>query len=234
MNILFVGPTELVSEWISLSDGHRCFVLGKTDKLSSKAKHVDDLNEIDDLDLVLDLHVEFSKKRRKMLRAIHKRYGSSVNVLTNSVAITATDVSEATGLCVQLTGVAALPGLLESGIVELCRPYDVAQEIPELVLEYFSSIGKRSEHVADEVGMVFPRIISMIVNEAVIALQQGVADEDAIDTAMKLGVNYPLGPFAWGKRLGFANVYTILRALHAETGDDRYRPATLMKKMGRA
>lgn len=234
MNILFAGPTELVSEWISLSDGHRCFVLGKKDKLSSKTKHVDDVTEIDDLDLVLDLHVEFSKKRRKMLRAVFKSYGRSVNVLTNSVAITATDVFESTGLCEQLTGVAAMPGLLDAGIVELCRPYDAAQEIPEPVLEYLSSIGKKSEHVADEIGMVFPRIISMIMNEAVVALQQGVADEDAIDTAMKLGVNYPLGPFAWGKRLGFANVHTILRALHAETGDDRYRPATLMKKLGKA
>jgi 3-hydroxybutyryl-CoA dehydrogenase len=84
--------------------------------------------------------------------------------------------------------------------------------------------------VKDAPGLVFPRILSLIVNEAARSLDEGVAAGD-IDTAMRLGVNYPAGPLGWADRAGLDEVLAVLEGLQRETGDDRYRPAPLIRKM---
>lgn len=77
--------------------------------------------------------------------------------------------------------------------------------------------------VKDEVGMVTPRIVAMIINEAYEAFQQRVASREDIDLSMKLGTNYPLGPFEWADKIGLDNLNKLLDALAHSTGDTRYR-----------
>jgi 3-hydroxybutyryl-CoA dehydrogenase len=84
--------------------------------------------------------------------------------------------------------------------------------------------------VDDRTGMVTPRIIAMIVNEAYHTVQDGTASRHDIDQAMQLGTNYPYGPFAWCSRIGIANIFNLLEALCADTHDQRYQPAPLLKK----
>jgi 3-hydroxybutyryl-CoA dehydrogenase len=74
----------------------------------------------------------------------------------------------------------------------------------------------------------------MIINEAAFALMEGVASAEDIDTAMKLGTNYPLGPLEWADRIGLDQVLAVLEGLQAEYGDDRYRPAPLLRQLVRA
>jgi len=71
----------------------------------------------------------------------------------------------------------------------------------------------------------------LIVNEAARSLDEGVASADEIDIAMRLGVNYPQGPLRWADQIGLDDVLAVLEGLQRETGDDRYRPATLLKKL---
>jgi len=84
--------------------------------------------------------------------------------------------------------------------------------------------------VDDRVGMVTPRVISMIINEAFYAVQEGTASREDIDKAMKLGTNYPFGPFEWCKRIGTKHVYELLDALYDDTKDERYKICPLLKK----
>ncbi|MDO8876743.1 MAG: 3-hydroxyacyl-CoA dehydrogenase NAD-binding domain-containing protein [Pseudolabrys sp.] len=79
--------------------------------------------------------------------------------------------------------------------------------------------------IPDWPGLVAMRTVSMLVNEAFEAVLQGVADGDAIDRAMKYGVNYPYGPVQWGHTIGLARIVAVLEAIHADTGDPRYRVA---------
>jgi 3-hydroxybutyryl-CoA dehydrogenase len=88
--------------------------------------------------------------------------------------------------------------------------------------------------VPDGPGLVFPRILCMIINEAAFALMEGVASAEDIDTAMKLGTNYPLGPLEWADRIGLDQVLGVLEGLQAEYGEDRYRPAPLLRQLVRA
>lgn len=84
--------------------------------------------------------------------------------------------------------------------------------------------------VDDRPGLVTSRIVCMIINEAYYTLQEGIASERDIDTAMKLGTNYPYGPFEWAKRIGVRHVYEVLETLYDETKDERYKISPLLRK----
>lgn len=96
---------------------------------------------------------------------------------------------------------------------------------------FFKALGKETVRVKDTAGLTFPRILSLIINEAARALDEGVATAEEIDIAMRLGVNYPQGPLRWGDQIGLDEVLAVLEGLQQETGDDRYRPAPLLRKL---
>jgi 3-hydroxybutyryl-CoA dehydrogenase len=94
--------------------------------------------------------------------------------------------------------------------------------------ELFSRLGKKTEWVPDITGFITPRVVASIINEAFFALEEGVSSKEEIDTAMKLGTNYPFGPFEWSARIGLPVVYELLKELAKK--QERYEPATLLTK----
>ena len=86
------------------------------------------------------------------------------------------------------------------------------------------------EVVQDRVGMVTPRIIFMIINEAYYTVQEGTATREDIDQGMKLGTNYPFGPFEWAEKIGLDNVYETLEAIYEDTKEERYKICPLLKR----
>jgi 3-hydroxybutyryl-CoA dehydrogenase len=84
--------------------------------------------------------------------------------------------------------------------------------------------------VDDRVGLVTPRVICMIINEAYYTVQDGTASRADVDMAMKLGTNYPYGPFEWCNRIGVKHVYELIEALYDDTQDERYKICPLLKK----
>jgi 3-hydroxybutyryl-CoA dehydrogenase len=99
----------------------------------------------------------------------------------------------------------------------------------EKVREVLSKLGVEAEFVEDRVGMVTPRILMMIINEACYTLQEGTAGIEDIDQGMKLGTNYPMGPFEWADKIGISDVYETLAALYQDTGEERYKICSLLK-----
>jgi len=126
----------------------------------------------------------------------------------------------------QLFGINALPTFLSQTKweVSLFRKFQTP-ELDALMkkfdVDYFP--------VEDRVGMVKPRIIFMIINEACFTLQEGTASIEDIDTAMKLGTNYPFGPFEWCDKIGITSVFETLAALYEDTKDERYKICPLLK-----
>jgi 3-hydroxybutyryl-CoA dehydrogenase len=84
--------------------------------------------------------------------------------------------------------------------------------------------------VEDRVGMATPRVICMIINEAYFTVQEGTATREDIDVAMKLGTNYPYGPFEWCEKIDIRNVYQLLQSVYQETKDERYKICSLLKE----
>ena len=97
-------------------------------------------------------------------------------------------------------------------------------------IAFLRGLGKEVTVVGDPPGQVLTRLLSCLVNEAAFALDEGIASPDDIDTAMRLGLNYPAGPIEWSVRLGLDRVVTTLDGLHAYYGEDRYRVAPRLRR----
>jgi 3-hydroxybutyryl-CoA dehydrogenase len=93
----------------------------------------------------------------------------------------------------------------------------------------FQKLDWKISWVENRIGLVSPRVISMIINEAFFTLQEKTANKKDIDLAMKLGTNYPFGPFEWLEQIGVKNVYLLLEAMYADTHDERYKICPLLK-----
>lgn len=93
-----------------------------------------------------------------------------------------------------------------------------------------TELGTEVMVVDDRVGLVTPRVVAMIINEAYYTVQEGTATRNDIDMAMKLGTNYPYGPFEWTSLIGIQHVYEILEAVYDDTHDERYKICPLLKK----
>ena len=101
----------------------------------------------------------------------------------------------------------------------------------EIIENFLGELGLCPHFVSSPgIGFHFPRILSTIINEAYLAWEDGLAEKEAIDTAMKYGVNYPLGPFEWTEKIGPWTIFTLLSELHHMTGEARYRPAHSLEK----
>ncbi len=111
--------------------------------------------------------------------------------------------------------------ILEVSILKPDQANDLKKVCDELETEYLL--------VEDRVGMVTPRVICMIINEGYFAVQDGTATREGVDMAMKLGTNYPWGPFEWCERIGIKHVYELIEALFNDTHDERYKICPLLK-----
>lgn len=106
--------------------------------------------------------------------------------------------------------------------------WEVAGTVTDDTQRIFNVLGRSFIPVEDRPGLVAARSISMIVNEAYFALQEKVSTKQEIDTAMKLGTNYPYGPFEWSQKIGLRKIYELLAVL--QDGGKRYMPAPLLKQ----
>lgn len=123
-------------------------------------------------------------------------------------------------------GMNCLPGFIKRNRKEFSLYRDSDREELESFLNTF---GWDYDIVEDRVGMVTPRILAMIINEACYTVQEGTAGMADIDTSMKLGTNYPFGPFEWADKIGVKEIYDILDAMYLDTRDPRYKIAPLLK-----
>jgi 3-hydroxybutyryl-CoA dehydrogenase len=124
----------------------------------------------------------------------------------------------------------AFPSLDSATLVELARGPATTSADAEAAEAYFHSMGKQVEWVGDAPGLVLGRILAQIVNEAHFAVGEGVATPEDVDVAMRLGFNWPRGPFEWAEAIGPARVVSVLDALGSELDAERYRVAPLLRR----
>lgn len=125
-----------------------------------------------------------------------------------------------------LIGINDLPTFINRSLAEV----SLLDKTDEATLQQtMQKLGWDYKLVEDRVGMVTPRIIMMIINEACYTLQEGTASMQDIDTSMKLGTNYPFGPFEWADKIGIKHVYETLKAVYDDTHDERYKICPLLK-----
>ena len=119
-------------------------------------------------------------------------------------------------------------------LVEVIAGMETPDTLVRQVMGIASGLGKTPVQVSESAGFVVNRILVPMINEGIAVYAEGVASAEDIDTAMKLGANHPMGPLALGDLIGLDVVLAIMEVLHHETGDDKYRPHPLLRKMVRA
>jgi 3-hydroxybutyryl-CoA dehydrogenase len=127
----------------------------------------------------------------------------------------------------KIFGMNALPTFIDRPKLEV----SMLDRADHMVLEAtMKTLGLEYELIEDQVGMITPRVVCMIINEAAFVLGEGTATVEAVDQAMKLGTNYPKGPFEWCDEIGVWNVVDVIEALHDATGDGKYKVAPALRR----
>jgi 3-hydroxybutyryl-CoA dehydrogenase len=215
MNILIIGDEQ---NFISLQrkGGLVAHTVERTDSL----KRVEALQNRDlVIDLLFDAHPENA--------AVYAQY-PAIPVLAGVVKTSLQAVKKTYGCT--LIGCNWLPGFIDMPVTEISLLEATQQPILAAIMQ---QLGWEYELVQDVVGMVTPRVVCMIINEAYMAAETNTASREDIDVAMKLGTNYPMGPFEWSKKIGIKEVYEVLAAVYTATGNERYAISELLEKEAR-
>ncbi len=178
-----------------------------------------------------ELTLASNEQKEKNLQALDETLPENVPIISSSVTETILSQSKHSKHKHRFVGIAAFPTLLSNSLVELSPSIHTSKEIADEVKTLFDSIKKETAMVQDGVGMVMPRILCQIINEALFTVQNDVATPKEIDEAMKHGTNYPHGPISWGEMIGFANVVAVLDALYHSHHEERYKVAPVLRQM---
>ncbi len=203
MNIVVITNNDLRQELLAQ---------GLQDDIT--VQYTEEITAIDKAGCYIDLLFQPREKRIHELKQLQPAL-----IIVNAVSTTN---SELPAGFVRING---WPTFLKRIIVEASVNDD---EIKNKTEKIFSSLGKKVEWAPGIPGFVTARVVSMIINEAYFALDEKVSSREEMDTAMKLGTNYPYGPFEWSKKIGLQNIYELLGSLSKLNA--RYEPSLLLKQ----
>ena len=239
-SILFAGDPEVIAGISSFVDeGYELYGLffDEEESASERIRSVESFQELpEDPVAVFLLSTRDDGEIESTLAFLdYELSQKGIPLFVNTLFTTATEVSALVGDRFPVIGISWIPGLTNvAELLEAAPALQVGEEEKAHSLKLLGSlIPGNVEVVEDRVGLVSARILAMIVNEAAFAVMEGVADPEDIDTAMKLGTNYPEGPLAWVDRVGADVFVGILNALQEEYGEERYRPCVLLKQYAR-
>lgn len=153
----------------------------------------------------------------------------NLTVIGSAVKLSVAEMVHDIGIDIEckILGMNALPTFIDRDRFELSL---LEEGDKAFATELMKEFGRPFEIVDDRVGMVTPRIVCMIINEACFVLKEGTAGIPDVDRAMKLGTNYPHGPFEWADKIGIHNVFDVLEALHADMNEEKYKMAPLLRQ----
>lgn len=188
--------------------------------------------DLADCDLIVEAVLEKMEIKKDLFKTLDEICKEDCIFGTNTSSLSVTEI--ANGIKHNVIGMHFFNPADRMKLVEVISGEKTPVETKEAIIECSKSLGKTPVEVAEGPGFVVNRILIPMINEACFIYQEGLASVEDIDTAMKLGANHPMGPLALGDLIGLDIVLDVMEVLYTETGDSKYRPCTLLKKMVRA
>lgn len=189
------------------------------------------LKSAGEADLVIEAVSESVKVKTEIFRELDKFCSANCILATNTSSISISEIAAVTGRPDKVIGMHFMNPVPMMKLVEIIRGLATSDDTCANTAAIAKSLGKTPVEVNDYPGFIANRILMPMINEAIYCLMEGVADKDAIDTVMKLGMAHPMGPLTLADFIGLDVCLAILEVLHSGLGDSKYRPCPLLKKM---
>jgi len=196
-----------------------------------KIRFAPDMAHISEADLVIEAATENPELKFKIFRDMDTHANINAILATNTSSISITKIAAATSRPDKVIGMHFMNPVPLMKLVEVIRGLATSDGTMTTTLEVCKWMGKEPVQANDSPGFISNRILCPMINEAVFALQENVGTPEAIDQVMKLGMNHPMGPLTLADLIGLDVVLFVMEVLQRDLGEDKYRPAYLLRKM---
>lgn len=233
--VFLTGDSALIREWSELIHSRGIGIVvnatSRQDSGEMPSYCASQENPPHNCQAAFELTVLDGRIKEQNIRRLDESLPPGIPVFTSSVACSTAEQASWVRHPGRLLGISAFPTLTARELVEIAPSIHTSKKTISSAEDMFIVLNKKIAVIQDRVGMVLPRILCSVINEAFFAAMDGIASVEDIDSAMKMGAGFPHGPIEWANSIGLPYVVSVVEAVYRDTGDERYRIAPSLRQL---